>query len=299
MNVAGIVHISGSTDLPNFENSTTVDWAMHVADMAVVGLHFKKTPPELGSTSDQVRAVTEKWVRERYLPAMLRVDSLSDDERTKLIEELSAHTGLPVARIDRKRPILSSQQWFGAFPVDGKRALTSDYRTATPVVRAWMPTALRYLRRDLGFHTDLPYVGIDGGETLELGFAPTGKYPATMNSRWVHSAIYDATPEQFAKAREDFAKAGMLGIPHVGSLPSTPDAIVMNPKLKVFVAQGAYDPLGGCSINSERARRLPSPYKEAVQWKCYEGAHQMYLDMPARTLFSNDMKAFIRSAAAR
>jgi hypothetical protein len=67
----------------------------------------------------------------------------------------------------------------------------------------------------------------------------------------------------------------------------------------VFVAQGAYDPLGGCSINSERARRLPSPYKEAVQWKCYEGAHQMYLDMPARTLFSNDMKAFIRSAAAR
>ena len=69
-------------------------------------------------------------------------------------------------------------------------------------------------------------------------------------------------------------------------------------KTRVLVTQGAYDPLGGCSINAERARRLQSPYKEAVQYKCYEGAHQMYLDMPARTLFSNDVKALIRAAAA-
>jgi hypothetical protein len=120
-----------------------------------------------------------------------------------------------------------------------------------------------------------------------------------MNSLWVHSAIYNATPEQFAKAREDFAKAGMLGIPHVGSLPSTPEAIVLNPKLRVLVAQGAYDPLGGCSINTERARHLQSPYKEAVEYKCYEGAHQMYLDAQARTLFSNDVKALIRAAVSR
>jgi carboxypeptidase C (cathepsin A) len=299
INVAGIALISGSTDLPSFENSNIVDWAMHVADMSVVGLYFKKTPPELGSTPDAVRATTEKWVRERYLPAVLRVDSLSDQERNQIAAELTAHTGYNTDRLDRKKLILSSQNWFGAFPIDGKRALTSDYRRSSPLVQAWIPAALRYLRRQLGYRTDLPYIGMDGGETLEQGFAPSGKYPATMNARWVHSALYDATPEQFAKAREDFAKAGMLGIPHVGSLPSTPEAIVLNPKLKVLVAQGAYDPLGGCSINSERARRLPSPYKEAVQWKCYDGAHQMYLDMPARTLFSNDMKALMRAAAGR
>ena len=64
-------------------------------------------------------------------------------------------------------------------------------------------------------------------------------------------------------------------------------------------AQGAYDPLGGCSINAERARRLESPYREAVQFKCYDGAHMMYRDMPARTLFSNDVKALMRNAAPR
>lgn len=296
-NVAGIAHISGNTDLPGFDNSTTVDWAMHVADMSVVGLYFKRTPPALGSTPDAVRTATEKWVRERYLPAILRVDSLSDAERNAIAAELTAHTGYNTDHLDRKKLILSSQGWFGAFPVDGKRALVADFRKSTPVIQAWIPAALRYLRRDLGFHTDLPYVGMDGGETLEQGFAPNGKYPATMNSRWVHSAVYDPTPEQVAEAQERFNRAGMLGIPQVGSLPSTPDAINLNPKLKVFVAQGAYDPLGGCSINNERARRLASPYREAVRYKCYDGAHQMYLDMPARTLFSNDMKSFIRSVA--
>ncbi len=294
-NVQAILHISGSTDLPSFENSNIVDWAMHVADMAVVGLHFKKTPRELGSTPDAVRATTEQWVRERYLPAILRVDMLSDVERNTIAAELTAHTGYNTDGLDRKKLILSSQNWFGAFPVDGKRALTSDYRRSTPLVKPWIAAALRYVRRELGYRTDLPYIGMDGGETLEQGFAPSGKYPASMNSRWVHSSIYDATPEQFAKAQEDFAKAGMLGIPKVGTLPSTPDAIVLNPKLQVLVAQGAYDPLGGCSINAERARRLTSPYKDAVQWKCYDGAHQMYLDMPARTLFSNDVKALMRS----
>ena len=299
LNLAGIMLISGATDLPGFENSNLVDWAMHVADMAVVGLYFKKTPPALGSTPEQVRSVTEKWVRERYLPAVLRLDSLSAAEKTQLALEVSQHTGYPVERIDKQRPILSSQGWFGAFPVEGKRAITSDYRRNVAAPKPWMPAALRYLRRDLGYRTDLPYLGVDGGETLEQGFAPTGKYPETMNKRWVHSTVYDPTPEQFAKAREDFAKAGMLGIPKVGTMPSTAEAIKANTKLKVLVAQGAFDPLGGCSINAERARRLEPPYKEAITWKCYDGAHQMYLDAPARTVFSNDVKALIRSAVVR
>jgi carboxypeptidase C (cathepsin A) len=298
-NVAGIVLVSGGNDLPPFENSTTVNWAMHVADMAVVALHFKKTPPELGTTPDAVRASTEQWVRERYLPAILRVDSLTDGEREQIAAELASHTGIDPKRIDRKRLILSSQNWYGMISVNGKRPLVSDFRRSEPQSTPWVPVAIRYLRRQLGYRTDLPYLGVDGGETLEQGFAPSGTYPQSMNSRWVHSAVYDPTPEQFAKAKEDFARAGMLGFPTIGSLPSTSEAIKLNPKIKVLVAQGAYDPLGGCSINAERARRLESPYKEAIQFGCYDGAHQMYRDTPARTLFCNDVKALIRAAASR
>jgi hypothetical protein len=297
--VAGLVLISGGTGLPSFEDSRTVDWAMHVADMAVVALYFKKTPPDLGSTPDSVRAATEKWVRERYLPAILRIDSLSEEERNLIATELARYTGLNPDRIDRKKLILSSQNWYGAISVNGKRPLVSDFRRSEPQINSWTPLAIRYLRHQLGYRTDLPYIGVDGGETLEQGFAPTGNFPPSMNSRWVHSMVYDPTPEQMTKAREDFARAGMLGFPTVGSMPSTADAILLNPKLKVFVAQGAYDPLGGCSINAEHARRLNSPYKGSVEFKCYEGGHMMYRDLPARTQFSNDVKALIRSVETK
>jgi carboxypeptidase C (cathepsin A) len=294
-NVAGLVLISGGTGLPAFENSRKVDWAMHVADMAVLALHNKKTPPELGSTPDSVRAATEKWIRERYLPAILRIDTLSEEERNRIATELGSYTGLNPDRIDRKELILSSQNWFGAISVNGKRPLTSDFRRSEPQVNPWMPVAIRYLRRDLGYRRDLPYIGADGGETLEQGFAPSGKYPLSMNARWVHSMVYDPTPEQIAKAKDDFAQAGMLGFPTVGTMPGTADAILLNPKLRVLVAQGAYDPLGGCSINAEHALRLGSPYKEAVEFRCYDGGHMMYRDMPARTLFSNDVKGLMRA----
>jgi len=81
-------------------------------------------------------------------------------------------------------------------------------------------------------------------------------------------------------------------------MPSTADVILLHPKLKVLVAQGAYDPLGGCSINAEHARRLESPFREAVEFKCYDGGHMMYRDTPARTLFSNDVKALLRSVVS-
>ena len=298
INVAGLMLISGGTDLPTFENVHVVDRAMHVADMAVVGLHFGKTPPELGSTPDAVRRATEAWVRERYLPAMLRMDSLSPAEKAEWAAEVVRRTGAPAERINKDRPLLTSQQWLGVFLVDGKRAPYSDFRVAAHPPKLWIPEALRYLRRTLGYRTDLPYL-MTGAETLEQGFAPSGTYPQSMNTRWVHSTIYDPTPEQFAKAREDFAKAGVLGIPKVGVMPSTAEAIGLNPKLKVLVAQGAYDGLGGCSINSERARRLEPALRDAVVWKCYLGGHQMYLDAPARTAFSDDVKVFIRSTMAR
>jgi carboxypeptidase C (cathepsin A) len=298
VDVGGLLLISGGTGLPAFENSRTVDWAMHVADMAVLALYNKKTPPELGSTPDSVRAATENWIHERYLPALSRIDSLSTAERNQIAMELANHTGLNPDRIDRAKLILSSQNWFGAISVNGKHPLVSDFRRSEPQINSWMPLAIRYLRRELGYRTDLPYIGADGGETLDQGFAPSGKYPLSMNSRWVHSMVYDPTPEQLAKAKEDFAQAGMLGFPTVGTMPSTADAILLNPKLKVLVAQGAYDPLGGCSINAEHARRLDSPFKGAVEFKCYEGGHMMYRDTPARTLFSNDVKALMRTVVS-
>ena len=288
--VAGLAHNSGGTDQPSFENANTNDWAMHVADMAVVesvllqadALEARRPHPTPARGDGAVWSAS--WMI-KAVPPRIALTVCRDGERNAIAAELAAHTGYNTDKLDRQKLILSSQAWFGAFPVDGKRALVADFRRSTPVMQPWIPAALRYLRRDLGYRTDLPYVGMDGGETLEQGFAPSGKYPATMNARWVHSAVYDPTPEQFAEAQERFNRAGMLGIPQVGSLPSTPDAIALNPRLRVLVAQSILRScLGGCSIDPESRAGQQSPYRCCRRNAVATVPIRMYLDLPARTL---------------
>jgi len=95
---------------------------------------------------------------------------------------------------------------------------------------------------------------------LEQGFAPTGTFPPSMNSRWVHSMVYDPTPEQMTKAREDFARAGMLGFPTVGSMPSPPMPSAES-ETERACAQGAYDPLAVVPIPTRNMPSAESPYK--------------------------------------
>jgi ABC-type sugar transport system substrate-binding protein len=62
----------------------------------------------------------------------------------------------------------------------------------------------------------------------------------------------------------------------------TAEAIAANPKLKALVAQGAFDPLGAGSAS-----------RVAIQGSDHGNV------MTARTLFSNDVRALIRSAVTR
>jgi carboxypeptidase C (cathepsin A) len=75
-NVAGIALISGGTDLPTPENSTLTDWAMLLADISCRRPLLQEDRARAGNDTDAVRTATEKWVRERYSPAVLRADSL-------------------------------------------------------------------------------------------------------------------------------------------------------------------------------------------------------------------------------
>jgi hypothetical protein len=50
-------------------------------------------------------------------------------------------------------------------------------------------------------------------------------------------------------------------------------------------------------MDAEMGRQLPSPYREAVTWRCYISGHAIYRDAPARGEFANDLRALARAAA--
>ena len=151
------------------------------------------------------------------------------------------------------------------------------------------PVLLRYFAEDLGYRTDLPYVGL---EPLDVGYLPAGKAPQPVGARWnyatgpVTKAEYDAA---YAEAVRTGAGRPQLGPP----LPGTAGAAALNTKLKVLVATGIFDSLGNCAGAAETARNLPAPLKAAMTFKCYVGGHMMYRDAASRVELSRDVRALI------
>ncbi|TAJ71987.1 MAG: peptidase S10 [Phenylobacterium sp.] len=291
--VKGLVLISGGSGLPAAYGAPELLAALRVADLAPVALFHGRLPPELGRDADAARRNAAAWARETYAPALARAASLSEDERSRIVGELSRRTGMPADQIDRKTLAFGPRAYRTALLGEPAKVLNVfDMRKVADPPRAFNPAILRYLRGALAYHTDLPYLGVEG---LRDGFAPGGKPPEGPGARWDYATAPVSEAERAAAMQA--AMASGSGPPRLGPpLPSTAEAVALNPDLKVLVAAGSFDSLNSCSSNGEVARNLPTPLKGAVTFKCYEGGHMFYRDQPSRLAFSRDIRALLDAA---
>lgn len=292
--VRGLALISNTTGLPTYPGQPLIALALHTGDYAVAALHYKRLPPQFGTTPDEARTIAERWARDVYLPALRSIDRMDETQRKALAAELASHIGLEPSHIDEQTLRITQGRFLGAIG-GGKRLYYSDYRFEEPYVHPPLKAGIKHIRHDLGYASDLPYIDI---EPIEDGFAPFGVAPAPVNSRWTHSTVHGATPEQIKGAQADFAKLGAIGMGKYGpNLPGAAQAMALKPNLKILVAHGAYDPLGGCSMDAELGRQLPQPQRSQVTMRCYLSGHAIYRDASARAQFANDMRALARSAS--
>src|SRR3546814_18769554 len=82
------------------------------------------------------------------------------------------------------------------------------------------------------------------------------------------------------------------------SLPGAAEAFALNPNLHILVAHGAYDPVGGCSIDAEHGRHLPPAYAGKIAFRCYLSAPAIYSDAGPRAQFAHDLPPLARCLLA-
>jgi hypothetical protein len=141
----------------------------------------------------------------------------------------------------------------------------------------------RYLRDELGFHTDLAYTD------LEDGYMPLpGPARRSTGERFVYNHV-EITPEAMSRM-----KAG--GGPPL-SQPWLQNAMRLDKTLKVYVAAGRYDSYNMCEGNVRMTAKLEPELANRFTHACYEGGHMMYRDQATRLKISEDLAAFLRSAA--
>lgn len=217
----------------------------------------------------------EAWAVDTYAAALHRGDRLPAAERKAVAAQLSAYTGLGADWIERARlRILLSRftqellreagQSVGR--LDGRyKGIEYDavveHMTYDPSLAAitgvYAACLNHYVRDELGFESDLPY------EILTDRVRP-----------WTWS---DAS-NRYLDVTEPLRTA-----------------MIHNPALRVFVANGYYD-LGTPYFASEYTfdhLGLPEPWNDRVSMAWYEAGHMMYVHLPALRQLRLDLVAFL------
>jgi carboxypeptidase C (cathepsin A) len=180
--VNGITLISSVLDFKTLEGGPNNDlpFEMYLPSYAAVAWYHKKLEPEYQADLQKTIDAARKFTTDEYAPAMLKGASLTPEQRTHLIKQLSAFTSLPEDLIDRDNLRIGPGQFEKQVLGDGHKIVGRyDGR-----ITGWDPEAARggpsydpsftdylsaytscfnqYIRDDLKFESDLPYEALTG-----------------------------------------------------------------------------------------------------------------------------------------
>ncbi len=208
------------------------------------------------------------------------IDGLKRDDQ--VISTLARFTGLDPAIIARYHGRADPWVFFREYQRRTDRALSAydatvsvplqkpaDFDHFDPIldgaVSVLSPATTRYLRQELGFHTDLEYRVLN----------------REISAHW------------------DFGiKPGQQGF--AGSLEDLQKARVRNPALKILIAHGYTDLVTPYSMSRYLIGQLrPIEGAAPVGLRVYRGGHMMYLRPASRAELSADARAFYETAATQ
>ncbi len=263
------IRFADSNDLPLsliFPSYTATAW------------YHKKLPSDLQSKSlTAVLREAESFAMKELTPALMRIDKLSQSEKQSLLDKFSRYTGLNKTFIDQNNFRVELSEFMKELKRTEKRIVgrldsrfTGINKNATGNRTEFDPsmTAIRppytatfndYVRRDLGFKTDLEYYILGGG---------VGRWNWNQNNGYADTS---------------------------SSLRS---AMQKNPFMKVFVASGYYDmatpyfateyTLSNMNLDPELRKNISVEY--------YEAGHMMYIEVGSLRKLKRDITSFIRSS---
>jgi carboxypeptidase C (cathepsin A) len=280
----GIMLVSA---IMNFETTAfapgnDLPYTLFLPSYAATAWYHKKLPAELQSRSVQeVVAEVEPWAAREYTVALERGDRLTAQQRQEVVARLSRYTGLDARFIDnanlrvnlnlfRKELLRAERRSIGR--LDSRfKGYDSTYSTDSPEYDAseatirppYTTTLNNYVRRDLGYKTDLEYHILGGGFTSPWNWG--------TNNNYVDTSV------------------------------ALRNALAKNPYLKIFVAMGYYDmatpyfaaeyTIHHISLDPMLLRNISTGY--------YEAGHMMYIDDRSHTKLRADIGKFIQDSLNR
>lgn len=265
-------HPAGGNELP---------YAIYVPTYTAAAWYHGLLPEDLQKKplADALREA-EQWATTTFTLALMRGDALSGDERRDLIAGLARYTGLSPEFIDRHDLRFDDWQFRKELLRDRRRSLSVyDARLLAiepkaagegpdfdPILGAMgAPYTMLfndYIRRELGFRTDLEYVTLSGA----------------AHGAWDYG---DPRSSSLMDMSEALRKA-----------------MSRNTAMRAFVARGLYDfatPYFAAAYTFDHLGLDPE-VRGNVRTEDYEGGHMMYIDRLSRRKLTSDVISFLDEA---
>ncbi len=262
-----------------FAANNDLPLALIFPSYAATAWYHKRLSPEMqAKTVQQIAAEAEDFAMNEYMPALMRVERLTAQERQNLLEKFTRFTGLSPTFVEQnnfrvelgefnKELLRSQRRTTGRLDsrftgIDRDAAGTNP--DADPSMSAIRPpytsTFNDYVRRELGFKTDLEYYILGGG----------------ISSPWNWNVD------------NGYADTSMR----------LKDAMAKNPYMKVFMANGYYDmatPFFAAEYTLS-AMNLDPSLRQNVTLTYYEAGHMMYIEKNSLRKLKEDAAAFIQNS---
>ena len=276
MYLNGLVLVSGVLNFETIDNEpgNDIPYPLYLPSYTAAAHFHNKLPPDLQSDLDAALAESRSFARGEYASALEQGDSLSDDEREKVVAELSRLTGLKTnviadnnLRIDegvfRKQLLHDEGLILGAYDsrITGRDDdPASEYPDFDPsdaaVLGPFASVFNAYVRDELKFKDDLPYEIIAGVQPWNYG-----------------------APNNYPNAAERLA-----------------GTINQNPYMKVLVMNGRCDLV--CPVDTTRYSidhmSLAPNYRTNITFAQFDAGHMMYINLPDLIKLQKTVEAFIK-----
>lgn len=240
--------------------------------------YHKKLPQDLQSKPlEQVVEMARNFAINEYAPALLKIDRLTEAERKSLLEKMSRFTGLNQTFIEQNNFRIELQEFNKELLRDRRRTTgrldsrfvgidkdaagdSPDFDPSLTAIRPpYTATFNDYVRRELGFYSDLEYYILGGG---------IGPWNWNVTNNYADVA------------------------------PSLKSAMSKNPYMKIFVACGYYDmatPFFAAEYTFS-SMNLEPELKRNVVFSYYEAGHMMYIERNSLRKLKEDVANFINMA---
>ncbi|MFW7378510.1 MAG: S10 family peptidase [Oligoflexus sp.] len=275
--VNGVILISAILDFQagRFTRGNDTPHVTFLPSYAATAWHHKKLPEQaedLESFLDEVR----EFARTDYLTALFKGNLLSSTEEEAIIDRLHAYTGLSKNYIKQTNLRIHAHRFM-------KELLREEGKTIG-----------RFDSRYLGKDYD------DAGETFDndaSAYGIDGAYVASINHYFSHDLKVNWTDEyqilntKVGRSWEWSLEKGKPTSQFINVAPLLGKAMVENPDLRVYVANGYYD-LATPFYSTEYALSRHGIDPERLDMSYFQAGHMMYTHEPSFQKLTKELGEF-------